>query len=395
MVAFVDLDRLGKSPIGRLVPILGPDPVTHEMVDGQAFLPEPLPYDLRLSTRTWTAVANATGALARLDGAARRIPSPELLRRPALRREAQSTSALEGTFAPFADVLAADQDDDRHLTAELREVLNFERMAELAFSWPEDRPLTLGMLGELQRTLVRGTPGELTDAGGLRDRIVVIGSRGRSLDEARFVPPPHGDQLRSRVEELLAWIEDPPALPIVVQAAMTHYQFEALHPYSDGNGRLGRLLVIVQLLRGALIREPLLVVSPWFEERRDEYQDGLFELSCSGSWDDWIAFFAEGVIASANESRQRVESLVALQEDLRERVQVAGRRGASERLAADLVGLPYVTRSDVAKRYDLSGQGAINAINVLIDLGILADAGFSLRGGRAFVAREVVSVISS
>lgn len=395
MVAFVDLDRLGKSPIGRLVPILGPDPVTHEMVDGQAFLPEPLPYDLRLSTRTWTAVANATGALARLDGAARRIPSPELLRRPALRREAQSTSALEGTFAPFADVLAADQDDDRHLTAELREVLNFERMAELAFSWPEDRPLTLGMLGELQRTLVRGTPGELTDAGGLRDRIVVIGSRGRSLDEARFVPPPHGDQLRSRVEELLAWIEDPPALPIVVQAAMTHYQFEALHPYSDGNGRLGRLLVIVQLLRGALIREPLLVVSPWFEERRDEYQDGLFELSCTGSWDDWIAFFAEGVIASANESRQRVESLVALQEDLRERVQVAGRRGASERLAADLVGLPYVTRSDVAKRYDLSGQGAINAINVLIDLGILADAGFSLRGGRAFVAREVVSVISS
>jgi Fic family protein len=365
------------------------------MVDGQAFLPEPLPYDLRLSTRTWTAVANATGALARLDGAARRIPSPELLRRPALRREAQSTSALEGTFAPFADVLAADQDDDRHLTAELREVLNFERMAELAFSWPEDRPLTLGMLGELQRTLVRGTSGELTDAGGLRDRIVVIGSRGRSLDEARFVPPPHGDQLRSRVEELLAWIEDPPALPIVVQAAMTHYQFEALHPYSDGNGRLGRLLVIVQLLRGALIREPLLVVSPWFEERRDEYQDGLFELSCSGRWDDWIAFFAEGVIASANESRQRVESLVALQEDLRERVQVAGRRGASERLAADLVGLPYVTRSDVAKRYDLSGQGAINAINVLIDLGILADAGFSLRGGRAFVAREVVSVISS
>jgi Fic family protein len=395
IVAFVDLERLGKSPIGRLVPILGPDPVSHEIVEAEAFLPEPLPDDVTLSTKTWTAVTSATGALAGLDGAARRIPTPALLRRPALRREAQSTSALEGTFAPFADVLAADESDERHLSAEVREILNFERMAELAFSWPEDRPLTMGMLGELQRTLVRGTAGELSDSGGLRDRIVVIGARGRSLNEARFVPPPHGDQLRSRVEALLAWIEDPPHLPTVVQAAMAHYQFETLHPYSDGNGRLGRLLVIVQLLRGALIREPLLVVSPWFEERRDQYQDGLFELSCTGSWDDWIAFFAEGVIASANESRRKVESLVALQDDLRGRVQAAGRRGAAERLAGDLVGLPYVTRSDVAKRYDLSGQGAINAINVLVSLGILQDAGFPLRGGRAYVAREVVRVVSA
>jgi Fic family protein len=241
---------------------------------------------------------------------------------------------------------------------------------------------------------VRGTSGELSDSGGLRDRIVVIGARGRSLAEARFVPPPNGDQLRSSVEHLLAWIDDPPPLPTVVQAAMSHYQFETLHPYSDGNGRLGRLLVIVQLLRGARIREPLLVVSPWFEERRHQYQDGLFELSCTGNWDDWIAFFAAGVLASADESRSKVESLVALQDDLRRRVQAAGKRGASERLAADLVGLPYVTRANVAKRFGLSGQGAINAINALMDLGILEDAGFSLRGGRAFVAREVVRIVS-
>ena len=107
--------------------------------------------------------------------------------------------------------------------------------------------MTISMLSELQRTLVRGTAGELSDAGGLRDRIVVIGARGRGFDEARFVPPPPGDQLRSGVEDLLRWIEKPPDLPSVVQASMAHYQFETLHPYSDGNGRLGRLLVIVQL----------------------------------------------------------------------------------------------------------------------------------------------------
>jgi Fic family protein len=367
----VDLDKLARSPVGQLVPILGPDPATHEVVEGQAFLPDPLPRGLTLSTETWTIVNAATAALARLDGAARLIPSPALLRRPALRREAQSTSALEGTYAPFADVLAADRADEQNMTSELHEVLNFEDMAELAFSWPEDRPLTLTLLGELQRRLVRGTAGELSDAGGLRDRIVVIGARGRQLDDARFVPPPPGDQLRAGVEELLSWMQDPPSLPTVIQAAMTHYQFETLHPYSDGNGRLGRLLIIVQLLRGASIREPLLVVSPWFEQRRERYQNALLELSVSGDWDAWIAFFAEGVAASAAESQGKVESLVALQSELRATVQTAGKRGSAERLAADLVGQPFVSGPVVAERYGLSLQGAINAIRSLVDLGIL------------------------
>ncbi len=282
------------------------------------------------------------------------------------------------------------------MTAEIREVLNFERMAELAFSWPEDRPMTMGMLGELQRTLVRGTAGELSDAGGLRDRNVVIGARGRSLGEARFVPPPPGDQLRAGVEGLLHWINEPPELPTVVQAAMTHYQFESLHPYSDGNGRLGRLLVIVQLLRGALIREPLLVVSPWFEQRGDQYQDALFDLSLSGDWDAWIAFFAEGVAASAAESQDKVERLVELQEELRSAVQSAGKRGAAERLAADLVGRPYITQREVSQEYELSKPGANNAIKTLIDLEILERSDIRAVGkARVYVAPSVVRIAAS
>ncbi len=366
------------------------------MVEGQAYLPDPLPSELILSTETWNKVNAATAALARLDGAARLIPNPALLRRPALRREAQSTSALEGTYAPFEEVLAADREDDRHLSAEVREILNFERMAELGFSWPEDRRLSISMLCELQGVLVRNTPGELSDTGSLRDRIVIIGAPGRSLDEARFVPPPPGDQLRGGVESLLSWIASPPAIPTVVQAAMAHYQFEALHPYSDGNGRLGRLLIVVQLMRGAVIREPLLVVSPWFERRRDAYQDALLRLSCDGSWDSWIGFFADGVAASASESQTKVERLVTLQTELREMVQGARKRGAAERLAADLVGNPYVARNTVADRYDLSGQGAQNAINSLVSLGILSETELrNGRGARVFVADRVVEIISA
>jgi Fic family protein len=291
-------------------------------------------------------------------------------------------------------VLAADQDDVENLSAEVREILNFETMAELAFSWPDDRPLTLTMLSELQATLVHRTAGELSDAGGLRDRIVVIGPRGRPLDAARFVPPP-GDQLRSGMEELLGWVEHPPDLPTVVQAAMAHYQFETLHPYSDGNGRIGRLLVIVQLLRGAVIREPLLAVSPWFEARRDQYVDALLQLSLDGDWDGWIGFFAKGVAAAATESQRKVEALVELQEALRERVRTAGRRGAAERLAADLVGGPYVTAPDVASRYELSGQGAMNAIRALVELGILEPAFRGRRNVQLYGAPDVLSVLSS
>lgn len=391
----MEVERLQASPVGRLVPITAPDPATRAPVAGHAFLPDPLPSELTLSTATWNQVNAATAALARLDGAARLVPNPALLRRPTLRREAQSTSALEGTYAPFAEVLAADRDAG-DLTAVIHEVLNFERMAELAFSWPEERRLTVAMLGELQATLVAGTPGELSDTGGLRDRIVVIGAPGRPLAEARFVPPPPGDQLRAGVEAMLGWISWPPDLPTVVQAAMTHYQFETLHPFSDGNGRIGRLLVIVQLLRGAVIRQPLLVVSPWFEARRERYQDALLALSMDGDWDAWVAFFAEGVAAAATESRTKVESLVALQEELRGRVQRAKKRGAAERLAADLVGAPFLTVADVAKGYGLSVQGATNAIKTLVDLGIMEPAPLTgRRGAQLFRAPDVMRVLNA
>jgi Fic family protein len=149
-------------------------------------------------------------------------------------------------------------------------------------------------------------------------------------------------------------------------------------------------------LRGALIREPLLVVSPWFEQRRDHYQDALLDLSYSGAWDDWIAFFAEGVATAAAESQLKVERLVEMQNRLRARVQEAGKRGVAERLAADLVGIPYVSRADVRSRYSLSGQGASNAINTLVELGILEPVAFGFsRGGQLYVARDVMSILSA
>ena len=151
----------------------------------------------------------------------------------------------------------------------------------------------------------------------------------------------------------------------------------------------------MQLLRGALIREPLLVVSPWFERRREQYQDALLELSYSGNWNEWIGFFAEGVAVSAAESQLKVERLVELQEKLRIRVQDAGKPGVAVRLAADLVGMPHVSRTDVRTRYALSGQGAINAIKVLVELGILTPALRAPGGAQTYVALDVVKIVAT
>jgi Fic family protein len=388
----MDIEALGRSPIGQIVPITGTDGRTGEHYQSFAYLADPLPESVQLWSETWTIIARAEAALARLDQAARQVPSPELLRDPAIRREAQSTSALEGTFAPFVTVLESDLADRGQLSLAVLEILNYVAAAQLAFEWVEERPLTSGLMGELQRTLVQGTAGEHSDAGGLRDREVFIGPPDAPISDARFVPAPHGDQLKGAFEQWVTWVsrQDLP-LPPVVQAGLAHYQFETLHPYSDGNGRIGRLAIVLQLMRLGVLRYPILVVSPWFEARRTEYQDALLALSTSGNWSHWLAFFATGVLDAAETTHHRIEGLLDWQDDALRRVRESRASGLTERLAADLIGLPILRAGQVAQRYGVTHQAAMNALRRLEGLGLLAaEAG---RGRVTFRAPEIVELL--
>lgn len=389
----MDIDAIRASPIGELIPISGFDQRTGQAYERSAFLPEPLPQGVELSAATWTAVARAEAALARLDQASQLIPDPRLVRQPALRREAQSTSALEGTFAPFEEVLESDLEDRGQLRLELREILNYVAAAEEGFAWVTERPLTSGFIGELQRVLVQGTPDEHRDSGGVRDRQVVVGPRNAPVVAARFVPPPPGDQLRSGFDQWVDWVREPPAhLPAVARAALAHYQFETLHPFSDGNGRLGRLLIVLQLMRDGVLREPILVVSPWFEARREQYQDQLLNLSRKGRWDAWVGFFVTGVEAAAHETRTRIEKLLAYRDEAVRRVRDAGASGVAERLAGDLIGAPVLTAARVSSKHSVSHQGAMNALRRLVTLDLLREA---QRGGRrSFYADHVIGLLA-
>lgn len=388
----MDTAAIGASPIGALLAINGTDGRTSEPYEGFAYLPDPLPRSLDLSPPTWTVIARTEAELARMDQAARQIPEPALVRHSTIRREAQSTSALEGTFAPFEDVLASDLDERGQLSWELHEILNYIVAAERAFDWIEERPVTVGMLSSLQGILVGGTPGELSDSGRVRDRQVFIGARNAPIARARFVPPPPGDQLSAGMEQWAAWVENPPDnMPAVVQAALAHYQFETLHPFSDGNGRIGRLVIVLQLMRLGILRDPLLVVSPWFEERRDQYQDELLTLTQTGQWDRWVRFFADGVGASAVSTRERVDALLGWREQTLERVRLAGISGVAERLAGELIGRPTMRAGQVAARHGITHQGAIRALRRLADLGVVQERAHN--GRVAFTATGVVELL--
>jgi Fic family protein len=390
----MDLDAIRNSPIGFLVPISGTDPRTGAAFRHMAFQPEPLPDEIpQLTNRTWEVVVHASAALARLDQGGRQIPAPDLLRRPAIRREAQSTSALEGTYAAFTELLEADLDEDpRFRSGAVRELLNYVRAAEQAFAWIGERPLTLGFIGQLQKILVEGTVGELSDAGGIRDRQVVVGARGVPVTEARYVPPPNGDGLTAGVEAWLGWVSRDSDLPPVLRAALAHYQFEALHPFSDGNGRIGRLLVVLQLMQYGTLRDPLLIVSPWFEERRREYQDHLLTLSQTGDYNPWVTFFCEGIQAQATSTLSRVESLLDYQKELRALVREKNIRGVAARIAEDLIGVPVIQPTWAARHYGVSYQAANNGIQRLFDEQVLEEI-TGRNYDRVFGSRRVLGLI--
>ncbi len=389
----------GNSMTGTLVPISGVDPRAGEW-NHSAFVPGPLAeHPPALSSETWMRVANARAALAALDSTARQLPNPKLLRRPSLQREAQSTSALEGTYEPLRAVLTADDESPTSLT--MREVLNFVAMADVAFEWVgEGRGLSVSMLAELQRTLVRGTPSEGPSSGQIRTIQVVIGQRRTAavadlpVKAARFVPSPPGADLEANVHDLVRWMarDHTGTIDPVVVSALSHYQFETLHPFHDGNGRIGRLLIVLQLYAHGTLSEPTLTVSPWFEARRLEYYDRLLAVSCVGEWDQWVSFFAQGLEESAQTTRGQMLQVVEVQSTLKETIRASSLRADSAHALVDYaVANPSFTVRQVERDLALSYGRANGLVAQLVDLGVLAETGETYR--RRFFSPDVIDVL--
>ncbi len=389
----MDIERFEHSPVGRLVPISGHDAYMQRDYSHFAFLPCPPPTHLQLTQTTYKSVADAHTALGRLDFAVKRLPDPGLLVRPVLRREAQSTSELEGTYAPLDQVLEADFIEEARRSAELREVMNYVVAAERALLLIKSYPICMRVLCQLQNLLVRGTRGQAYDSGQLRKRQVFIGERELGIEESRFVPVPEGQMLKDGMNDWEKWVNlEDSDMPLVVRAAVGHYQFETLHPFSDGNGRLGRLVAILQMIEAGALAFPVLNLSPWLRRRKEEYKNHLLEVSATGDYDPWVRFFSTAVEAQANDMVDRIEQLLTVREEMLKIAKENKIRGFAVDIIEDMIGYSSITPSAAAKRHSVQYKTANDAIKRLENLDILIET-TGAEYGRIFVCPRVRDVI--
>ncbi len=393
---------LGDSPIGSVVPISGFDPRFQETYAVEAFIPDDLPTRVELPGSVWLVVSEANAELGRLDAAASLVPNPQLVTRMATRREAIGTSALEGTYANLTDLFVAEvlpQDGPQENVApNVREVMNYARAADSAYAWIGDRPITSHMISSLQAEIVRGTESDGPDAGSIRETQVFIGAKHKRVSEARFVPPPPGDQLRGLYERWVSWLTNTTAaseMQLIVRVALAHYQFETIHPYTDGNGRLGRLVAVLQMMSDGVLRTPVLSVSAWLKDRADEYRDHLLAVSQTGDWAPWVEFFADAVAAEARSGHDRIMKLLQLRSEISDEVRSKlPRARLALEIADDIIAFPLISVASAQGRYGRSNQANRNAIAALVNLGILEPFG-EARYDRLYWNRRVFHIVDT
>lgn len=380
------------STAGHVVPIRVYDGRRNVEHVGHAFMPAPLPDDVRLSSRTYKTITEAERSLGRLDAATTKLPNPQLLVRPTLYKEAVSTSALEGTYAPLLDVLEADFIEERRQSVEVREVRNYARAATAGVELIRTEPIRFNLIRRLQQILVAGTRGDSFDSGKLRSTHVFIGEHRNGLGAARFVPPPPGGDLERGVDDWDKWINRIDDIPLLVRVALAHYQFETLHPFSDGNGRIGRLVVVLQLIDQGALRYPVLNLSPYLEPNKDEYKDLLLSVSQHGDYDAWVQFFAQGVLEQSERACRRIDELMEFREVMVEALRVDGAKGVVLQMVDDLIGYPVITPSQAASMHNVTYPPANSAIQRLTRLGFLKEmTGRSY--GRVFACQQVMAIV--
>ncbi len=274
--------------------------------------------------------------------------------------------------------------------AGVTEILNYVKAWDSAAI--SELPICVRLACELQSQLVAGTPSEDYQTGSIRDTQVLIGPyQGCSIQESTYVPPPPGDSLTSGLAAWEKWLHEPD-VDEIVKVALGHYQFEALHPFTDGNGRIGRLLAILQLVRAGLLPGPLINLSPYLEHRSDEYRHRLRNVSTEGAMDEWIQFFCQALSSQAKEAQSRIRSLLAWRDHTVEELRSNRRKGAIVSLIPFLIQYPMITVKQAQSLLGVSNPSANKAINELTKMAVLTETtGNSY--GRVFEATKVLDIV--
>jgi len=356
-----------------------------------AFNPNPLPPPLSLTWELVSLISDADRALSELAGVARTLPNPHLLISPFMRREAVLSSRIEGTQASLSDLFMFESSHTSERKPDVQQVVNYINALEYGLSRLETLPVSSRLIREMHEHLMAGVRGEHLTPGEFRRTQNWIGRAGCSLTDATFVPPPV-HEMNVALTELERFLHEPSQLPPLLRLALVHYQFEAIHPFLDGNGRIGRLLLTLLLLTEGLLPQPLLYLSAYFERHREEYYAGLLGVSQHGKWMEWIDFFLQGVAIQARDAIRRSTLLQDLQKEYRSNL-LDKRSTATVLQLMDLLFMnPTLTVGFAKEHLGATYRTAQISIDKLMEEGILFEVTGRSRN-RIFMAPRIMQIV--
>ena len=378
----MNISEFDESSPGRLIPVSGIRGITH------AFVPAPLPPDWAWPGALWPKLLEARIALSALDGIGRHLPDAALILRPLQHREAQKSSSLEGTVTdPQRQALF--RLDPKYPTSErdpvnaYREVFNYGKALEIGLENPDGLPHSKRLIRNLHAVLMDGVRGQDQQPGEFRDTQNLIGS------PPRYVPPPV-QEMHTSLDELESFLHRDRSYDPLVEAFLVHYQFEAIHPFRDGNGRVGRLLLAILIADWCELSSQWLYMSSYFDANGDEYNDRLLRVSTHADWTGWVEFCLVGTKEAANDAQRRCEQLIELSRDFQLQVHESG---GSRRLPAIAEGLfhnPVVQPAYLAQEYGVAYNTARADLDRLVEAGVLRD--LSEPGKRLYSCEKILDI---
>lgn len=377
----MDTALFRKSPSGRLV----------RAIEGyRAFVPNALPPKLDWSDALVSLTSKADIALGTLSGLGENLPNPHLLIYPFVRKEAVLSSRIEGTQSSLSDLLLFEA-TKAEKQRDVKEVQNYVHAIEYGLKRLEELPLSLRLIRELHAILMEGVRGEQATPGEFRQSQNWIGPPGCTLNDATFVPPPVAE-MKEALEQLEKFLHSDTQLPPLVELALIHYQFETIHPFLDGNGRIGRLLITLFLCQRSILNKPLLYLSAFFERYRQEYYDRLLEVSQRGEWRQWLEFFLQAVVTQSDDAVRRARRLLDLHRTYYQTSLGKHLPPTAMELVEFIFVKPLLNARVAQEALKVTYPGAQKAINALVEQGILAE----ITGGKrnkVYAARRILEIL--
>lgn len=348
----------------------------------RAFLPAPLPPDppVTLEGQTNALLSRADQAVGRLDGAIFTLPDPDLFVAMYVRREAVLSSQIEGTQSSLDDVLTFELDPRGHeLPRDVEEVVNYVQATNYGLERLETLPFSLRLIREIHGVLLRNVRGAEKQPGEFRTSQNWIGAGNVPLTRATFVPPPVGEMWQA-LDNFERFLNEETSLPVLVHCALAHAQFETIHPFLDGNGRVGRLLITFLLYQRGVLHGPLLYPSYFLKDHRTEYYDRLMAIRTRGDWEGWLRFFLRGIAETAEEATETARAIVRMREEHRTLVQEQGLGLNGLRLLDALYRVPLVNVAWVRDRFGVSYVTAGRLLTRFQEIGLVDET----TGGKRF-----------